>query len=70
MDTSTVTAAEIMTDRLRTTSPATHVRDAISRSDLPRAVERFFLNTKPTVQATRSLYLSSVRNSSEVAALS
>lgn len=30
MDTSTVTAAEIMTDRLSTTSPATHVRDAIS----------------------------------------
>ena len=30
MDTSTVTATEIMTARLRTTSPATHVRDAIS----------------------------------------
>lgn len=30
MDTSTVTAAEIMTDRLRTTAPDTHVRDAIS----------------------------------------
>lgn len=42
----------------------------ISRSDLPRAVERFFPNTKPMVQAARSLCLSSVGNSSEVAALS
>ena len=42
----------------------------ISRSDLLRAVERFFPKTEETVQGAQSLYLSSVRSRSEVAALS
>ena len=42
----------------------------ISRSDLLRAVERFFPKPREATQGAQSLYLSSVRSRSEVSALS
>ena len=42
----------------------------ISRSDLLRAVERFFPKPQETAQGAQSLYLSSVRTRDEISALS